>query len=265
MKKEVYGIIYLVHNIKSDKYYVGQTTSSFDKRYKSGWLYEHSLKDTVQADLEKYGESSFEYIKRFKVAYSKEDLDKLEAYYIKYYNSYENGYNETRGNMNRNYDNKESVKSMKKVLFTSFDCYENGILNESLVREGIQYFLQYLESSINSYEARYRTNVVELMFIGTRLNSDKVTGGAIGTIMDGECDNIDIMAEDNLITIYIYKNNSCYTYNVYIMTENLIKTLGCYSNYKELGYKALEDEYYIEKLYKSYRTPLELNRNNGYY
>ena len=30
--------------------------------------------------------------------YQKE-LDKLEAYYIEYFNSYENGYNETRGNI----------------------------------------------------------------------------------------------------------------------------------------------------------------------
>ena len=97
--EEIYGIIYLVHNIKSDKYYVGQTINSFDIRYKSGWLYGHSFKDTVKTDLEKYGEDSFEYIKIFKVAHTQRDLDKLEAYYIEYYNAYENGYNENRGNI----------------------------------------------------------------------------------------------------------------------------------------------------------------------
>ena len=97
--KEVYGIIYLVYNIKSDKYYVGQTTIGFDNRYPLGWLYEHSKKDTVKHDLELYGENSFEYTKLFKIAYSQYELDKLEAYYINYYNSYENGYNETRGNI----------------------------------------------------------------------------------------------------------------------------------------------------------------------
>ena len=97
--KEIYGIIYLVHNVKSDKYYVGQTINSFDIRYKSGWLYTHSYKDTVKEDLEKYGESSFEYTKIFKVANNQQDLDRLEAYYIDYYNAYDNGYNETRGNI----------------------------------------------------------------------------------------------------------------------------------------------------------------------
>ena len=97
--KEIYGIIYLVHNIESDRYYVGQTKRSFDLRYSLGWLYEHSKKDTVKKDLQLYGKESFEYTKIFKVTYSQYELDKLEAYYIDYYNSYENGYNETRGNI----------------------------------------------------------------------------------------------------------------------------------------------------------------------
>ena len=97
--EEIYGIIYLVHNIKSDKYYVGQTINSFDIRYQSGWLYDHSYKDAVKKDLELYGEDSFEYVKIFKVAHNQQDLDRLEAYYIDYYNAYNNGYNETRGNI----------------------------------------------------------------------------------------------------------------------------------------------------------------------
>ena len=97
--EEIYGIIYLVHNVKSDKYYIGQTTIGFNIRYQSGWLYDHSYKDTVKTDLEKYGEDSFEYTKIFKVAHNQRDLDRLEAYYIDYFNSYDNGYNETRGNI----------------------------------------------------------------------------------------------------------------------------------------------------------------------
>ena len=97
--KEIYGVIYLVCNIKSDRYYVGQTTVGFDNRYNKGWLHDHDYKDTVKEDLTLYGEESFEYIKLFKVAYSQYELDKLEAYYIDYYDSYENGYNENRGNI----------------------------------------------------------------------------------------------------------------------------------------------------------------------
>ena len=49
--------------------------------------------------LRNYDEDSFEYTKIFKVAHNQEELDKLEAYYIEYFDSYENGYNETRGNI----------------------------------------------------------------------------------------------------------------------------------------------------------------------
>ena len=97
--EKIFGIIYSVHNIKSNRYYVGQTTTTFDIRYPSGWLYEHGHKKEVKEDLELYGEDSFEYIKIFKVAYSQHDLDILEAHYIDYYDSYENGYNGTRGNI----------------------------------------------------------------------------------------------------------------------------------------------------------------------
>ena len=97
--KEIFGIIYLVHNIKSNRYYVGQTTIGFDNRYPKGWLFTHGHKNTVKEDLELYGEDSFEYTKIFKVTYSQYELDKLEAYYIDYYDSYEKGYNENRGNI----------------------------------------------------------------------------------------------------------------------------------------------------------------------
>lgn len=108
--KEIYGIIYLVHNIESNKYYVGQTTIGFDNRYPSGWLYRHKNKDTVKHDLELYGENSFKYTKIFKVAYSQYELDKLEAYYINYYNSYENGYNENSGNIFTNRGKEEDTE-----------------------------------------------------------------------------------------------------------------------------------------------------------
>ena len=95
--KEISGIIYLVHNAKTNRYYVGQTTIGFDNRYPSGWLYEHGRKNSVKHDLQLYGKESFKFTKLFKVAHSQYELDKLEAYYINYYDSYENGYNENRG------------------------------------------------------------------------------------------------------------------------------------------------------------------------
>jgi hypothetical protein len=98
--EEIYGVIYLVHCKLINKYYVGQTTIGFDNRYQNGFFNDkgHKTKDNLKEDLEKYGEDSFEIAKIFKVAHSKEELDDLEVYYIDYFDSYYNGYNETRGN-----------------------------------------------------------------------------------------------------------------------------------------------------------------------
>ena len=98
--EEIYGVIYLVCCKPVNKYYVGQTTTEFDIRYRGGFFNDkgHKAKDDLKEDLERYGEDSFEITKIFKVAHNKEELDDLEVYYIDYFDSYYNGYNETRGN-----------------------------------------------------------------------------------------------------------------------------------------------------------------------
>ena len=98
--EEIYGVIYLVYCKPANKYYVGQTTIGFDNRYSKGFFNDsnHRTKDDLKEDLEKYGEDSFEITEIFKVAHNKEELDDLEVYYIDYFNSYYDGYNETRGN-----------------------------------------------------------------------------------------------------------------------------------------------------------------------
>lgn len=107
--KKIYGVIYLVHNVKANRYYVGQTTIGFDNRYPKGWLFTHGHKNDVKHDLELYGENTFEFTKIFKVAHSQYEMDKLEAYYIDKYDSYKNGYNENRGNIFTN-RGKEEIK-----------------------------------------------------------------------------------------------------------------------------------------------------------
>lgn len=96
--KPIYGIIYLVRNTINGKYYVGQTKRGFDIRYPNGWVYDHLDHPKVKPDIKKYGSNCFEYTKIFKVASNQYDLDKLEAFYIRVYDSYYNGYNCNQGN-----------------------------------------------------------------------------------------------------------------------------------------------------------------------
>ena len=100
-----YGVIYLICNVKSNRWYVGQTITPFAVRYSNFdmWFKEKAQttkSDLIGEDIKLYGKKSFVVVNpQFKVAYSKEQLDKLEAYWIDYFNSYDNGYNATKGNI----------------------------------------------------------------------------------------------------------------------------------------------------------------------
>lgn len=127
-KKEIYGIIYVIRNKVNNKLYIGQTTNKkgFKGRYhKKGegiervyesHLYERKVNKSYNEHLlnsiEKYGFNAFEVIEEFDVAYSKEELDKLEDMYIKIYNTIDGdcGYNNKYGGSNGNHTQETKAK-----------------------------------------------------------------------------------------------------------------------------------------------------------
>ena len=101
-----YGIIYGVYNTITNRWYIGQTTTSFEVRYHGNFFKykvsensEESSKLLVE-DIETYGEESFQIHEVIDVAFSEEELDALEVYYIDKYKAYDEGYNSNRGNIN---------------------------------------------------------------------------------------------------------------------------------------------------------------------
>ena len=100
-----YGIIYGVHNIITDRWYIGQTKYTFDIRYSGDFFNKkpNELSEEkrlmFEEDLKKYGEESFKIYDVLDVAFSKIELDEKEVYYIDYYKAYDDGYNSTRGNL----------------------------------------------------------------------------------------------------------------------------------------------------------------------
>ena len=95
---ECYGVIYKNTNINNNKCYIGQTTVGFDRRY-SGNLYKNTKNSYLKRSIEKYGIENFEIIKIFDVAFSRNELNIKEMYWIDYYNSNvsDSGYNLTEG------------------------------------------------------------------------------------------------------------------------------------------------------------------------
>ncbi|MCI7208408.1 MAG: hypothetical protein MSA15_20755 [Clostridium sp.] len=117
-QKEVYGIIYVIRNKVNNKLYIGQTINKrgFKGRYPYGgegvervYKYHKHCKDSRSSynehllnSIEKYGFNTFKVIEEFDIAYSKEELNKLEYMYIKVYNTDSNkyGYNNREGGEN---------------------------------------------------------------------------------------------------------------------------------------------------------------------
>jgi hypothetical protein len=114
-RENIFGVIYKIKNKINKKVYIGQTTrkNGFDSRYgfrgegiervygfyKAQKEYGENYNKHLLSSIEKYGFDAFEVNKIFDIAYSKEELDKKEIYWIKYFKSTdkEYGYNRLIG------------------------------------------------------------------------------------------------------------------------------------------------------------------------
>ena len=88
--------IYKITNIQNNKVYIGQTIRPIEQRFR------RHLNDALNNILDthfarairKYGKDSF-IIEKIDTAITQDELNKKEQYWIQYYNSVEEGYNET--------------------------------------------------------------------------------------------------------------------------------------------------------------------------
>ena len=130
--RKKYGCIYIICNNITGKLYIGQTTQGFDKRYNRngngiervynllndrkncGIHYNKHLLNSIK----KYGFEAFYIEKEYKVAYSKEELDFWEKYYIKMFNTTNPKYgynNESGGSHGSGIPSKETRVKMSEA------------------------------------------------------------------------------------------------------------------------------------------------------
>lgn len=88
--------IYKITNIQNNKIYIGQTIRPIEQRFQrhiSDAL--NNIIDTHFARaIRKYGKENF-IIEQIDIAQTQDELNQKEQYWIKYYNSVKDGYNET--------------------------------------------------------------------------------------------------------------------------------------------------------------------------
>lgn len=92
-------LIYIIKNKINDKVYIGQTSTSIRERFmqhtKPSVLKKRGTYKLYNA-MSKYGKENF-YCELLENNLESDEADNKEIYYIDKYNSYENGYNSTRG------------------------------------------------------------------------------------------------------------------------------------------------------------------------
>lgn len=127
------GIIYKISNSINDKIYIGKTSTTLLNRWyhhKNAYLkYDWHLYRAMR----KYG------IENFKIEEiencSDENLNDRERYWIKYYDSYNKGYNETEGGEGRVQINRQYVKEQwnlglsSKQIADSLGVWPSSIIN----------------------------------------------------------------------------------------------------------------------------------------
>lgn len=130
------GKIYLITNNINGKQYVGQTIMTLTQRWNKHLSVSRTENPTgIAAAIKKYGKENFsiELIATCKV----EDLNDLEIYYIKKYNTYSNGYNLTlggEGGKTLNLNEEEVIAKYKELQYISdtakfFNCNVLAISN----------------------------------------------------------------------------------------------------------------------------------------
>ena len=90
------GSIYIIRNTINDKVYIGQTTQTINIRFTNHKMANRTGEDTkFYRAMRKHGEDNFypELLEEVEI----KDLNDRERYWIKYYDSYYNGYNSTLG------------------------------------------------------------------------------------------------------------------------------------------------------------------------
>ena len=187
------GIIYVYFNKAKyekegvEKYYVGQTIKTMKERAgKDGGgygIFNETCNSKFARSIKKWGWNSFE--GRVLEEVDEEDLNELEKFYIKYFDSYKNGYNTTLGGegvrgynpyANKTEEEKEEIKEKKSKLLS---ITNKKRFQDSKEREKIsaankkrwknQEYREKMTGELNSNAKSVYCNELDIVFSYTKL------------------------------------------------------------------------------------------------
>ena len=136
------GFIYKVTNDINEKVYIGQTAFSIEERFAEHCkdrFQEKSKHRPLYNAMNKYGIEHFK-IEKIEECSAEEANDK-EKYWIKYFNSYEAGYNATLGGDGKTYLN------YKKIL----SLYDNTLKSQKEIANECSCSIDSVQNIVNQY------------------------------------------------------------------------------------------------------------------
>lgn len=128
---DVFGVIYKITNIRNNKVYIGQTIQKLDDRINRHFRDARNGRDTIFCRaIRRYGEESFVW-EVIDVAYSEQELDEKEIYWIKHYNAYvnwenSNGYNMRVGGEGLRGEDNPNCKLSRESIEEIIDLAKTG-------------------------------------------------------------------------------------------------------------------------------------------
>lgn len=218
-RKKMCGI-YRIENLINHKNYIGQSVDIYDRWAEHKWELNNGKHNNqhLLSSWRKYGADNFEFT--IIEQCDENELNEREIYWIEYYDSYLNGYNQTKGGdgcFGKIWTEKERERKSRAILQISLDGknlkrFIN--INDAAKKTGIN--------------RRQIWNCANKHIVASTDHATKSAGGYIW-IYEDEIDNFDLSWYKNNIPYY-----SVYQYD---LNWNLVKKWPSAESVKKVGYE----------------------------
>lgn len=199
------GCIYIIKNTVNDKVYIGQTIQALDARWRAHLYRARTSGNTkLYINMRKVGLNNF-YIERIDEAYTVEELNRLEKYYIEMYDSIKNGYNTSEGG-----DRLESrLSEHTENILLDYICGFSSIDIAKIYKCSDETILNILKA--NCVEIRHN-NELDILCIETGEHYKSYTDAARFIIDRGLSESSNLYTVSGAISRAVSKHTKAYSY-----------------------------------------------------
>lgn len=133
--------IYVIKNIVNDKVYVGQAASAYDRfrRHRNNRVSTDKQSVQIVEAMKEIGADNF-YFEILEVC-DDSMADERERFYVKEFDSYKNGYNNTPGGVGVHYVTDEDIQLCKEMLLSGMaikDIEEKTLIGHAIIKRELE-------------------------------------------------------------------------------------------------------------------------------